>query len=149
MSHEERNTFAALFAAILVNVYVVAKLRRMFADGRLAGEDAVQIWAQAMLWVVPMGIVLVILATILFNILHAIATNEPRPSFVVDERDHAIQGFGMKVSMVVASVGFIGMVVLLALGTPVLTALIGMWFAFAAGDVLGKLARIFRYRRGY
>ena len=66
MSHEERNTVAGLIAGILVNAWVILKLRRMFADGRLGGDDAVQVWAQAMLWVIPVGIALVIVVTILF-----------------------------------------------------------------------------------
>ena len=149
MSHEERNTVAGLIAGILVNAWVILKLRRMFADGRLGGDDAVQVWAQAMLWVIPVGIALVIVVTILFNIAHAIATNEPKPSFVVDERDHAISGFGMKVTMIITSVGIIGMIVALAMGVATLTALIAMWFAFALGSFIGDAAKVVRYRRGY
>ena len=124
-------------------------MMNMFEDGRLSGDDAIMIWARAMLWVIPVGIALVIAATILFNIGYAIATNNENPSFLVDERDHAISGFGMKVTMVLTSIGFIGMVVALALGVDTLTALIGMWFAFAAGSFIGDLAKIVRYRRGY
>ena len=141
MSHEERNTVAALLSGILVNIYVIIKLRRMFDDGRLAGDDAVQVWAQAMLWVIPVGIALVIISTILFNILYAIATNTENPSFLTDERDHAISGFGMKVTLIVTSIGFIGLIIALAMGTEVLTALIGMWFAFAAGSLVGDLSK--------
>lgn len=146
MSHEERNTVAALLAAILINLYVIVKLSRMFDDGRLLGEDAVQVWAKAMLWVIPIGIAAVIIITIGFNIIYAIATNNQSPSFLVDERDHAIQGFGMRVTMVAVSIGFILMVVALAMGTEILTALIGLWFAFAIGSFVGDLAKLMRYR---
>ncbi len=148
MSHEERNTVASIFAGILVNIWVIIKLTRMFEDGRLSGDDAIKIWAQGMLWVIPIGIGLVIGVMILFNIIYAIATNNESPSFLVDERDHAITGFGMKVTMIVTSIGFIGMIVALALGTATLTALIGVWFAFAAGSLIGDLAKLARYRRG-
>ncbi len=148
MSHEERNTVAALIASLIVNIYVINKLTNMFADGRLAGEDAIMIWARAMLWVIPIGIAVVIIVTILFNILHAIATNEPSPSFLVDERDKSISNFGMKVTAIVASIVFIGIVVALAMGAAPLTGFIAMWFGMAAGDLSGNLAKMFRYRMG-
>ena len=121
-------------------------MMNMFEDGRLSGDDAIMIWARAMLWVIPVGIALVIAATILFNIGYAIATNNENPSFLVDERDHAISGFGMKVTLIVTSIGFIGLIIALAMGTEVLTALIGMWFAFAAGSLVGDLSKLVRYR---
>ena len=102
-----------------------------------------------MVWVIPVGIAVVIVLTIGFNILYAIATNNPDPSFLTDERDHAIQGFGMKVTLIVASIGFMGMVIALALGTPILTALIGLWFAFSAGSLLGDLGKLARYRGAF
>ncbi len=149
MSHEERNTVAALIAGVMINIYVIMKLQRMFEDGRFAGEDAIQVWAKAMLWVIPVGIAVVIAITILFSILYAIVTNTENPSFLVDERDHAISGFGMRVTMVVTSIGFIGTIVALAFGTAVLTALIGMWFAFAIGSFSGDLAKLIRYRGAF
>ena len=95
MTHEERNTVSAIFASLLVNLYVIFKLMAMFEDGRLAGDDAVMVWARAMLWVIPIGIALVIATMILFNILHAIATGTESPSFLVDERDKIIPPSGM------------------------------------------------------
>ena len=149
MSHEERNTVSSILAGILVNIWVILKLQRMFEDGRLSGDDAIKIWAQGMLWVIPVGIGLVIAITILFNILYAIATNNQSPSFLVDERDQAITGFGMKVTMVITSIGVIGMMIALALGVTTLSALIGLWFSFAAGSMIGDLAKLARYRRGF
>lgn len=148
MSHEERNTVAQLLAGLMINIYVIVKLRNMFADGRLAGDETIQVWAQAMLWVIPIGIAAVIATTILFNIAHAIATGTEKPSFLTDERDHAISGFGMQVTMVVTSIGVIGMVIALAMGVQTLKALIGMWFAFAAGSLLGDIGKLIRYRGG-
>ncbi len=150
MTHEERNTVSEIFASLLVNLYVIFKLMAMFEDGRLAGDDAVMIWARAMLWVIPIGIALVIATTILFNILHAIAiaTGTASPSFLVDERDKIISNFGMKVTGIVLSIGFIGAVIALANGIAPLSAFIAMWFGFAAGDLAGNLAKMIRYRMG-
>ena len=148
MTREERNTVSAIFASLLVNLYVIFKLMAMFEDGRLAGDDAVMVWARAMLWVIPIGIALVIATMILFNILHAIATGTESPSFLVDERDKIISNFGMKVTAIVVSIGFIGAVIALAIGITPLSALIAMWFGFSAGDLAGKAAMMIRYRMG-
>ena len=149
MSHEERNTVAGIIAGILVNIWVIIRLQNLFADGRLSGDDAIKIWAQSMLWVIPVAIAFMIATTILFSIFHAIATNDAKPSFVVDERDHAISRFGMQVTMIATSVGFIGMIIALAMGVATLTVLIGVWFAFAIGSLAGDLAKLARYRRGF
>ena len=149
MSHEERNTVAGIMANLIINIYVIIKLTNMFGDGRLDGPDAIMLWARAMLWIIPIGIAVMIAMTILFNILHAIATNEPNPSFLVDERDKAISNFGMKITVVVISIAFIGGMVALAFGISPLYALIGMYFGFSAGDLFANFGKLFRYRRGY
>ena len=53
------------------------------------------------------------------------------------------------ITMWVAAIGFMGMVVALAMGVGTLTAQIGMWFAFAIGSLGGDLAKLARYRRGF
>lgn len=149
MTHEERNNLAAIIASLLINIYVIMRLTSLFESGRLDGPDAIMIWARAMLWVIPIGILLVIGLTILVNILAAIAANDPNPSFIVDERDKAISNFGMKITGVVLSIGFIAAMIALAVGVEPLYALIGMYFGFSAGDLAGNIGKMMRYRRGY
>lgn len=146
MSSEERNNIASLIAGLLVNIYVISKLSGMFADGRLDGPDALMVWARAMLWVIPIGVLTVIVCVIIFNIIFAIAEGDGNPSFVVDERDKAIQVFGMRFTMVIVSAGFIGGVVALAMGVAPLHVFIGMFFSFSAGDLIGNAAKLIRYR---
>ena len=132
----------------MVNLYVVFKLIQMFDDGRLTGDDAIMIWARAMLWVIPIGIVIVIVLTIAVNIHHAIATGDEKPSFLVDEWDKSISNFGMKVTMVIASIFFIGVMIALAMGLSPLIGFIALYFGYSAGDMGGNLAKMVRYRFG-
>lgn len=148
MSHEERNNIASIVAGLLVNIYVISKLSNMFADGRLDGPDAAMVWARAMLWVIPIGIALVIICMIVFNILVAIADRDPAPSFLVDERDKAIKVFGMQFTIVLTSIAFIGGMIALALGGKPLLVFIGMFFGFSFGDLIGNFAKLIRYRYG-
>lgn len=146
MSHEERNNIASLIAGLLINIYVIIKLSNMFESGRLDGPDAMMIWARAMLWVIPIGILTVIICIILFSILFAIAERDGNPSFIVDERDEAIKTFGMRFTMVVTSIGFVAGLVALAFGAAPLYVFIGMFFAFSLGDLIGNSAKLIRYR---
>jgi hypothetical protein len=146
MSHEERNTIASLLSGLLINLYVISKLSNMFADGRLDGPDALIVWARAMLWVIPVGIVVVIIFVIIANIVFAIITNDPDPSFLVDERDRSIQNIGLRFSMVGVTIGFIGGMIALAAGVQALYVFIGMFFALSLGDVLGNFAKVVKYR---
>lgn len=146
MSHEERNNIASIVAGLLVNIYIISRLANLFSDGRLDGPDAVMVWARAILWAIPIGIATVIICVILFNILFAIAERDPNPSFVVDERDQQIKVLGMQFTMVIVSIAFIGGVAALAMGAETLHVLIGMFFGFSLGDLIGNFAKLIRYR---
>ena len=146
MSHEERNNIASIIAGLLVNIYVINKLSNLFADGSLDGPDALMVWARAMLWAIPVGVIVVIICVILFSIVFAIATGEENPSFVVDERDEAIKILGLRFNMVIISVAFIGGMIGLALGYAPLYVFIGMFFGFSIGDLIGNFAKLIRYR---
>lgn len=146
MSHEERNNIASIIAGVLVNIYVINKLMELFADGRLNGPDALMVWARAMLWAIPVGIVVVIVCLILFSIVFAIATADGNPSFVVDERDEAIKILGLRFHMVILTIAFIGGMIALAVGYAPLYVFIGMFFGFSLGDLIGNFAKLIRYR---
>lgn len=148
MSHEERNNIVAIVVSLITNTYVLIRLRGLWADGAFDGPDALMFWARAVLWVVPIAIVGTIVLTILANILFAIATRDESPDFTVDERDRMFQMRGMAVTMVVASFGFLGCLVALAVGWEALIVFTLLYVAFAAGDLIGNLVKFVSYRIG-
>lgn len=148
MSHEERTAVAGIVANLLIMGAFAWRLSAMAAAGRFDGPDALVQWARTILWAIPAGIGLLIVLMILSNILFAAATRDGNPSFVVDERDRAIERQGLRVSLAVGTGGFLGGIVLLALGIGPLTALNVMAGASATGSLLGDVARLWLYRRG-
>lgn len=147
MTYEERN---ALLGLILMPFVVGVYVWLMIGLGReeaLAGPDALKIWARLVLGTMAGSIVVTIIAAILFNILWAIATRDPKPSFVVDERDRMIGIFGLRVLIVVVSVGFIAALVALALGYSALLALNLTLAGFAAGNFADCAVRMYLYRQ--
>ncbi len=148
MSAEERNTITAIVSSLFVLAYYVIHLNGMAADGRLSGPDAVVNWARAVVWLIVAGIGFTIVVMILVVIATAIITGEKDPSDLVDERDRMIRGWGMRVTMVAASVGFLIGVGALALAWPVVTGLNIMFAAFALGGLAGDITKLALYRFG-
>lgn len=148
MSHEERNNIVAILVNLATNAYVITRLRSLWSTGAFDGPDALMIWARAILWVVPIAIGGTIVLTILANILFAIATLDENPDFTVDERDRMFQLRGMAVTMVVASFGFLGCLVALAVGWEALIVFTLLYVAFSAGDLIGNLVKLVSYRIG-
>ena len=80
MSHEEKNTVLQIIIGLAVNIWVILKVKSLYASGAMDGPDAIQIWAETMFWViiysVGFGILLAILGSILFAIIETAVTGE-------------------------------------------------------------------------
>ena len=149
MSYEERNAWAAMLVNVMIVTYFGWKVFTMNAEGAFAGENGPVIWAQTVLWMIPVSIVATIVLTIVFNIAASIAANDENPDFTTDERDKRFSARSMIAAMIVISVGWIGGLVLLAMGGAVLVTLNVVLFGFAAGSFASDVTKIFFYRRGY
>lgn len=146
MSHEERNTLANVVAGLLVYAYFLMQVWPMFHDGTSTAPDGVMLWARVVIWIVPVGILAVIVAIILASILAAIVTGERQGWFMADERDREIEMKGLATMAVLASFGFLLSVGLLAWGVSAFTAFNIAFFSFAAGSLAGDITRLWLYR---
>jgi hypothetical protein len=148
MPYQERNIVVAIFTNLVIVIYFALRIYGMFQDGQFDGAGGLMLWARTILWMIPVSIVATIIATILFNIFYAILTNQPKPSFVVDERDRAIEITGMKVTVVVISAGFMAAMVALAFGWTAFIVFNVILFSFAMADLGGNLVKLTMYRFG-
>ena len=146
MPSEERNTIVSLITSLLVNAWFIRRIMAMFADGTSTAPDGLQIWAQTLLWVIPVSIGATILLTILASILHGIFTGETRGSFVKDERDRQFELWGLGATMALAVAGFLGSMILLALGYSPFIAFNIIYLSFALGDIAGSVLKLALYR---
>lgn len=147
MSKDEREAYAALFSSLLMAALFYFGLSVGMTAAAFEGAEGVQAWAQQVLKLIGIGIVVTIIAHISVAVLHAAITREANDD-LSDERDRAINARGMQVTLVVVSVGFLGMIGLLAWGKPVLVGLNLQLVSCVLGEILGSLARIYLYRRG-
>ncbi len=146
MSHNERNAVAALIASIIVLGYFGTRIGSTWSAGGYDGPDGINLWARTVIWMIPVGIVMTVVTTIGFNILHAIFTNTPNPSFVTDERDMQIARRAMQVSMIVISATFMLAIAGLAWGLSALAMFNLILAGFALGSVAAEIFRLVIYR---
>lgn len=148
MSHEERNTIASLITGILVALWMARRIWARWSAGAFDGPDGLQAWGQVVLWMIPVVIVAHIAAAILFNIGHAVATGESRPSFVRDERDAAINRRGMRAQAVLAGLMLLAGIAVLALGWSPVAALTLIFAGFPLGSIACDAVKLCAYRGG-
>lgn len=149
MTYEDRNNLVAIFNNLIVSGYFVWRIYGMYLEGAFEGPDGLSLWAQTVLWVIPVSIAATIVLTIAFNIVFAIAVRDPNPEMVSDERDRQFGRRSIMTSVFVASAGFILSLVLLALGGEVFYALNLILVGFVLADLSGSLVKFISYRRGY
>jgi len=143
MSNQARATVVALLTNLVVNTYALAAVGHLYFTRALSGEDAVRVWAQAVVWVVPAAILLTIVLTIVFRMVD----KEPGPR-VMDERDRQFRLRGIVALTVFVGLGYTSMLTTLAMGGPTIVALNILFFATSLGDLVGNIIRLASYRMG-
>jgi hypothetical protein len=147
MSFAERTIWAEIASTLAVVALFVWLILRAHAEGRFQGPDGLMLWARQVLWMIPAGILVAILVSVVMAVGYRLITGED-PDDLTDERDRAIAGFGWQVTSIAASGGFVAALVALAMGATILATLNGMLAAFALSDTAGNLAKLVRYRLG-
>ena len=148
MSFEERNTLIFMILTPIIAGYYGLQIREGLIAGDFHGPDGLMVWAQLVIWIIPVGVVACILAVIAGNILYAIFTGDERPDMSSDERDHLIGIRGNRVTVAVAAIFWIVTLIALARGASAITGFNLMFAGFALGDFLGNVAKFISYRMG-
>jgi len=150
MSHEEKNTVLQIIIGLIVNFYVIVKIRELYSSGAMAGPDAIQVWANTMFWIIVFaiiaGIIMAILGTILFALIETAMTGEADQNFVSDERDKMIGDTGNKVTMAFTGFGFIALISGIKFGYEPVDCLVVLMFCFSLGGLFGEFVKLARYR---
>lgn len=149
MSYEERNAWVELIANVLIVSFFAYRVWTMNGEGAFDGSDGLTVWAQTVLWMIPISIVVTVVLTILVNVAAGVVARDHDPDFTSDERDKRFSGRGMIAAMVVSSAGLLIALGHLALGGSAFFALNIILFSFAAASFSSDVLKIFFYRRGY
>ena len=121
----------------------------MFQEGRFDGPGASSLVGKSSFVLIGASIVVSIVVQIVFAIIHAIATRE-NERFTSDERDKLIELKAMQIILITFSVGFLASMGVLALEMllPYMVFLLIILSMFVA-NIIGDLAKLFLYRRGF
>lgn len=150
MSHEEKNTVLQILIGIAVNIWIISKIRYLYASGAMDQPDAIQVWAESMFWVIIFaifaGIIMAIIGTIIFAMVEAAVTGEVDRKFITDERDKMIANTGNKITMGFTGFGFIALIAGIKFGYEPVDCLVVLMFCFSLGGLFGELVKFARYR---
>ncbi len=149
MNFEVKNIYAGFASTVIIFTIYFSTVTGMYAEGRFEGPEGMALLGKAILALMAGGIVVHIGMTILANIVFAIVQNDPKPSFVVDERDKLIELRGLRVSYYVFGGGFVAAMAALALGVAVFWVL-NLLLVFCALSALAEGAvKLVLYHRGF
>ena len=149
MTHQEKMILSSLFSTCVVFAIYASYMMPLQSSGRFLQPDGTMFIGRSVLILIGVSIVASIAVSILFSILHAIVTNTPKPDFTTDERDRMIELRGMQVFGIVAGIGFVGSMIIMASGGTMFWVIHAIIFGFGIGDVIANIARLSFYRRGY
>ena len=149
MTYEAKNIYAGFAStAIIFTIYFIV-VSGMYTAGRFDGPDGTALLGKAILALMGGGIVVHICMTILANIVIAIIQRDPKPSFVVDERDKLIELRGLQISYYVFGAGYVTAMIAMAMGVAVFWVF-NLLLVFCVLSALTEgVVRLALYHRGF
>ena len=150
MSRREKGIVATVVASLLVYGFYLVIVLRMHQDGRFDAPDATSLVGKAILLLMLAQIVAYILTQTVVSAVSYAAMREEGPDRpFVDERDKEIELRENRASFIVVTLGFISSMVVLALGGSPLLVFNLIILALTLGEIIGKLRKLYLYRRGF
>ncbi|MGV8832009.1 MAG: hypothetical protein ACOH2N_08550 [Devosia sp.] len=141
MTYKEMNAAVMLINAVVVSVWLA--VQAMGAPVRSVAEVA-----QLMCWAIAISIVLNIVAVIVFTVLISIAQGDPLKHERSDERDHVVAAKAMRNAYIVASVGGLISLIVLAMGYEVAAGLYVLFGGLMLAGAVDGASRLVYYRVG-
>ena len=149
MNFEVKNIYAGFASTILIFALYFTLVSGMHAAGRFDGPEGMALLGKAILALMAGGIVVHIIMLILANILFAIIHNEPKPSFVVDERDKLIELRGLRISYYVFGAGYVAAMIAMAMGLAAFWVFNLLLVFCALSALMEGVVKLVLYHRGF
>lgn len=151
MSYQQKNITVSLVSTILIFVFFLIRLLQISQDGNIIPEDIYRLWGI----VIVLSIIVTIFGTILTHIVSAIieaiktGTDDPQIEDIEDERDKLVDLRGTKVTYIVFSIGVLIAMLTMVFGQPPLVMFTLLIFSGSVAQIIGDIARLYLYRRGF
>ncbi len=150
MSYQQKSVTISLVSYLLILVYYLVRVFRMFQDGGLVSSQLFGLWAIVIIATILVNILGNILANIVLSIVQAIRTRtgEVEP-YVEDERDRLIDLKGSKVAYITFSIGVFLSMLAFAFGQPALVMFGSIILFSIVAEIVGGISQIVLYQRGF
>ncbi|MFN8418895.1 MAG: hypothetical protein U0528_06590 [Anaerolineae bacterium] len=147
MSYQERRTIVNLISTVLIVVFYGSYMFQRYPQGDAYSLEVFRFWGKFFVILIPVTIVAKIIITIVFSILHTIATREGEPA-IMDERDQLIDLKSTRNAMYVFGLGVVLATGSLAFDMPPAVMFLLLLGAGVAADLLSDVYQFYFYRRG-
>ena len=149
LSHPEKRNIAYIICNILVLLLYSIYVFRKYQQGEINLAEDLSFWGLTILIFVAISVVVRIVIEILLNIINAIVTRKEEDLSFTDERDKLIEFKAIKISEVVVGIGFLLSMISLVVKMPPFVMINVIFFSLFIGDIIGSVAQLFYYRRGF
>lgn len=148
LSYQEKSTIVSLLTTIIVFVIYCIVVIGRYQVGTFGVEAEIRFWAAATLILVPVQVAAQIILQIVFTIISFIATREEPPT-LSDELDHLIELKSLRVAYFAFLIGFFLAIGAVVINLPVVTMFIMLFFWLILAGIIGDIAKLYFYRRGF
>jgi hypothetical protein len=147
MSAHERQAIVSMLTTLLLAVFFVGYLLPRYPAGNPYAPEVFHFWGVAFVILVPVSIVANIAVSIVFSIVHAMATREKASSFA-DERDKFIELRALRNALFAFTAGFSLAMGSLAIGMPPSVMFIVLMGSGYGSGLVGNISQLYLYRKG-
>lgn len=160
MTYQTKKTLVSLMASLILLISYCISVYNDFSKALILENDA-SFWARKMLLFIGIGIVINIISFIVFHILLSVnltvkdSTKDSKEinrklelEMVEDEMDKLIELKSLRVGYIIASIGFILGLILLALNASLAIVLNTLFLSFFVGAIAEGISNLFYYFRG-
>ena len=160
MSYQSKKTITSMVTGVIIlAAYCIYAFGKYYSEAPI--ENNMKFWAFTMLAFIGIGVAAQIVLQILFHIALSIGiavkereyseqeiNRKIEATVIEDEMDKLIELKSLRIGFVFAGAGFVGALIVLALGLPTFIALNIMYLSFMAGSLMEGLASLYFYGKG-
>jgi hypothetical protein len=150
MSYQQRSTIISFISSLIVTVPYVIYLATQYQNNTFTGMAELKFWAQSILFLIPVRILVEILMQILSAIAAAIAANDPKAGedTLVDERDKLIDLKAQRNAGYAFILGFILSMVAVMFSETATPMFVILFAAGFGSEIVSTVSQLYYYQKG-
>lgn len=151
MSFQEKNIVVSLVNFILILVYFLFRLFQINQTGTFNETNIFRLWGIVIVLAIFVTVASIVITQLVSAIIHARKTGAEKPEIndFKDERDKLIDLRGTSLTYKITSLGSFIAMLTFTFGQPPLVMFTLIIFFGVSGQIVGDIARLVLYQRGF